>query len=232
MATKRRLKKGSRRRRTQKLYKMKGCSKKCKGGKGWKGGCKGGKKTRGGVGGPRKHLFVTYTGGNTDVDPVVTQKPANDIFGSQTGGCGCSTSLFGGASGGQSGGSCAGDQCSIQGSVQGGGADALVGPAWNPANPGALPVPNHLALNTYSPVDISRQMLATGAQPPFGGGGARGGGKRRRRMYKKGGAHKGGGMIDYPAYYGSALTSAFAGTSMPVSPSPTEGQFASTHSRV
>ena len=204
MATKRRLKKGSRRRRTQKLYKMKGCSKKCKGGKGWKGGCKGGKKTRGGVGGPRKHLFVTYT----------------------------STSLFGGASGGQSGGSCAGDQCSIQGSVQGGGADALVGPAWNPANPGALPVPNHLALNTYSPVDISRQMLATGAQPPFGGGGARGGGKRRRRMYKKGGAHKGGGMIDYPAYYGSALTSAFAGTSMPVSPSPTEGQFASTHSRV
>jgi hypothetical protein len=86
-----------------------------------------------------------------------------------------------------------------------------------------------LALNTYSPVDISRQMLASGAQPPF----SVGGGKVRRRIYKKGGAHKGGGLIDYPAYYGSALTSAFAGTSMPVSPSPIEGQFASMmHSRV
>lgn len=223
MATKRRLKKGSRRRRTQKLYKMKGCSKKCKGGKGWKGGCKGGKKTRGGVGGPRKHLFVTYTGGNTDVDPVVTQKPANDIFGSQTGGCGCSTSLFGGASGGQSGGSCAGDQCSIQGSVQGGGADALVGPAWNPANPGALPVPNHFGGNTYSPVDISRLMVATGAQPPFSVGG------RRRRRGK---SQRGGGLIDYPAYYGGIMRSAFAGTPMPVSPAPTEGQFARMNSRV
>lgn len=224
MATKRRLKNGSRRRRTQKLYKMKGCSKKCKGGKGvgkkgWKGGCKGGKKTRGGgVGGPRKHLFVTYTGG-ADVAPVTTQAPGGGVFGSQTGGCGCSTSL--GVS--QSGGSCGASMCPLQG-----GGSALVGSAWNPASPGALPVPNHLALNTYSPVDISRQMLATGAQPPFGGGGARGGGKRRRIGKSK----KGGGMIDYPAYYGSALTSAFAGTSMPVSPSPTEGQFASTHSRV
>ena len=229
MRTKRRF--GSRRRRSQKLYKMKGCSKKCKGGKGvgkkgGKGGCKGGKKTRGGVGGPRKHLFVTYTGG-ADVVPVETQAPGNSVFGSQTGGCGCSTSLggSGGASGGQSGGSCGASMCPLQG-----GGSALVGSAWNPASPGQMPVPNHLALNTYSPVDISRQMLATGAQPPFSVGGARGG--RRRRMYKKGGAHKGGGFIDYPAYYGSALTSAFAGTSMPVSPSPIEGQFASTHSRV
>lgn len=217
MATKRRLKKGSRRRRTQKMYKMKGCSrKKCKGG---------GKKSKGGR--PRPHLFVTYTGGNPDVVPVATQAPGGGPFGSQTGGCGCSnsTSLFGG--GGQSGGSCGGDQCSIQGSVQGGGADALVGSAWNPANPGALPVPNHLDYNTYSPVDISRQMVATGAQPPFSVGG-----RRRRRMYKKGGAQKGGGLIDYPAYYGGIMKSAFVGTPMPVSPSPTEGQFASTHSKV
>lgn len=220
MATKRRLKNGSRRRRSQKLYKMKGCSrKKCKGGKkGSKGGWKGGKKTRGGVG-PRKHLFVTYTGG-ADVVPVETQAPGNSVFGSQTGGCGCSTSL--GGSGGQSGGSCGASMCPLQG-----GGSALVGSAWNPASPGQMPVPNHLALNTYSPVDISRQMLATGAQPPFSVGGARGGRRRRR-----GKSQKGGGLIDYPAYYGSALTSAFAGTSMPVSPSPIEGQFASTHSRV
>lgn len=204
MGTKRRLKKGSGRRRSQKMYKMKGCSKKCKGGKkGWKGGKK---KSRGGVG-PRKHLFVTYTGG-ADVAPVTMQSPGGGPFGSQASG------------GGQSGG-CGDSMCPLQG-----GGSALVGSVWNPASPGALPVPNHLALNTYSPVDISRQMLAAGAQPPFGGG------KRRSRKSKKGGAHKGGGFIDYPAYYGSALTSAFAGTSMPVSPSPIEGQFASTHSRV
>lgn len=225
MGTKRRFqtKKGTGRRKSQKLYKMKGCSKKCKGGKGWKGGWKGGKKkTRGGR--PKPHLFVTYTGG--DVNPVATQAPGSSVFGSQTGGCGCSTSLGGGGSGGQSGGSCEGDQCSIQGSVQqAGGADALVGSSWNPASPGALPVPNHYALNLYD-TDISRQMIATGAQPPFSVGGARGVGKRRRR------SQKGGGWIDYPAYYGDVIKSAFAGTPMPVSPAPTEGQFASMHSRM
>jgi hypothetical protein len=87
-----------------------------------------------------------------------------------------------------------------------------------------------LGYNTYSPVDISRLMVATGAQPPFSVGGARGG--RRRRMYKKGGAQKGGGLIDYPAYYGGIMKSAFVGTPMPASPAPTEGQFASTHSKV
>ena len=219
MGTKRRF--GSRRRRSQKLYKMKGCSKKCKGGKGWKGGKK---KTRGGR--PKPHLFVTYTGG--DVNPVSTQLPGGSVFGSQTGGCGCSASLGGGASRGQSGGSCGGDQCSIQGSVQqAGGADALVGSSWNPASPGALPVPNHFALNTYD-TDISRQMLAAGAQPPFSVGGARGGrGRRRRRR-----SQKGGGLIDYPAYYGGVMRSAFAGTPMPVSPARREGLFARTISRV
>jgi len=182
---------------------MKGCSKKCKGGR------RGGKKKS--MGRRPKHLFVTYTGGNTDVNPVTTQAPGISVFGSQASG------------GGQSGG-CGDSMCPLQG-----GGSALVGSAWNPASPGALPVPNHLALNTYSPVDISRQMLAAGAQPPFSRGGTRG---ARSRIYKKGGAHKGGGLIDYPAYYGSALTSAFAGTSMPVSPSPIEGQFASMHSRV
>jgi len=187
------------------MYKMKGCSRKCIGGK------RGKKKSRG----RPKHLFVTYTGG-ADVNPVTTQAPGGGPFGSQTGGCGCSTLLGGG---GQSGGTCGSSMCPLQG-----GGSALVGSAWNPANPGQLPVPNHLALNTYSPVDVSRQMLAAGAQPPF----SRGGGKRRRR----GKSQKAGGMMDYPAYYGSAMRSAFAGTSMPVSPSPIEGQFASMHSRV
>jgi hypothetical protein len=77
-------------------------------------------------------------------------------------------------------------------------------------------------LNTYSPDDISRQMIATGAQPPFSVGGRR----RRRR------SQKGGGLIDYPAYYGGIMKSAFAGTPMPVSPAPTEGQFARMHPRM
>ncbi len=38
---------------------------------------------------------------------------------------------------------------------------------------------NHYALNTYSPVDISRQMKDIGAQPPFLGGGKRKSKKQR-----------------------------------------------------
>jgi len=126
----------------------------------------------------------------------------------QSGGCGDSMcSLGGGARGG---------------GAQGGGASALVGAPWDPTNPGALPVPNHYALNTYSPVDISRQMIATGAQPPFSaGGGARGVGKRRR-MYK------GGGLLDYGPYIAGSVTSALGGYKGPVSPSPVVGQFASS----
>ena len=193
MGTKRRLNKGNTSKRRQKLYKMKGCSKKrCVGGK---------KKTRGGRGRPKQqHLFVTYTGG-ADVVPMTNQAPGSSVFGSQSGGCG------------------GGGQCSLQGGG-GGGGSALVGGPWNPDSPGQLPVPNNYALNTYNPVDISRQMIAAGAQPPFSGGG-----KRRRRK-----TQQGGGMTDYPAYYGGIIRSAFSGTPMPVSPAPTDGQFASMRS--
>ena len=40
---------------------------------------------------------------------------------------------------------------------------------------------NHYALNTYSPVDISRQMQDIGAQPPFLGGGKRKNKSRKQR---------------------------------------------------
>lgn len=42
---------------------------------------------------------------------------------------------------------------------------------------------NHLAYNTYSPNDVSRQMIATGANPPFSVGGS----KKKSIKNKKGG---------------------------------------------
>jgi hypothetical protein len=91
---------GSRRRKTrkQRLYKMKGCSRKKR--------CVGGRnnsRTRRKKRFHRQNLFVTYTGGA-----------------SQTGGCGCSSSMLGG--GGQSGG-CGHGACPIQG----GGGKTLAG---------------------------------------------------------------------------------------------------------
>lgn len=76
--------------------------------------------------------------------------------------------------------------------------DGLVGSPWRPPVadwPGVNGISgdrNHLAYNTYKPVDISRQMIDTGANPPFsiGGGGGRRKNKKRssKRRNKKGGA--------------------------------------------
>ena len=57
-------------------------------------------------------------------------------------------------------------------------ANGLTGENWGPDFkwPGTTNIGgnnNHYALNTYSPVDISRQMQDLGAQPPFLGGGKR-----------------------------------------------------------
>jgi len=229
----------NRRSKKQRLYKMKGCSRKrCAGGR------KNNKKNKSHRHISRQNLFVTYTGGNHDTFPVSTQVPSpyGGQFGSQTGGgCDCCSQMKGGGKRGgkwqkggkwQSGG-CGDSMCSLGGGArgggaQGGGASALVGAPWDPTNPGALPVPNHYALNEYIP-DISRQMIATGAQPPFSvGGGARGGrrggarGGKRRRMYK------GGGLLDYGPYIAGSVTSALGGYKGPVSPSPVVGQFASS----
>lgn len=225
----------NRRSKKQRLYKMKGCSRKrCMGGKKSKG-----RKSRRHI--SRPNLFVTYTGGNHDTFPVSTQVPSpyGGQFGSQTGGdCGCSAVMKGGGKrgghkGGQRGGKwqkggCGDSMCSVGGAqgggAQGGGAPALVGAPWDPTNPGALPVPNYFRLNTYD-TDISRQMVATGAQPPFSVGGAREGGRGRRRRGK---SQKGGGLLDYGPYIAGSVTSALGGYKGPVSPSPVVGQFASS----
>ena len=211
----------------QRLYKMKGCSRKrCVGGRNSMGRKSSGRKSS--RHNSRHQLFVTYTGGDNGTLPVTTQLPSPNggQFGSQTGGCGCSSSLVGG---GQKGG-CGDSMCSLGGGVQGGGANALVGVPWDPTNPGQIPVPNYYALNTYSPVDISRQMIAAGAQPPFSGGGARGGIRRviRRGRGRRGKTQKGGGILDYASYITGTVTSSLGGYKGPVSPSPVVGQFASS----
>jgi hypothetical protein len=54
-------------------------------------------------------------------------------------------------------------------------------PGVNGIASGAASYP-HYAVNTYAPDDVSRQMVATGAQPPFSTGG-----KKHRRRGKRGG---------------------------------------------
>ena len=222
----------NRRSKKQRLYKMKGCSRKrCMGGKKSKG-----RKSQRHI--SRPHLFVTYTGGNHDAFPVSTQDPPpyGSQFGSQAGGgCDCCSQMKGGGKRGgkwQKGG-CGDSMCSLGGAqgggaqgggAQGGGATALVGGPWDPTNPGQIPVPNYFKLNTYD-TDISRQMIATGAQPPFSVGGGRG---RRRR----GKSQKGGGLLDYGPYIAGSVTSALGGYKGPVSPSPVVGQFASSAEQI
>lgn len=81
---------------------------------------------------------------------------------------------------------------------------------------------NHYALNTYSPVDISRQMQDLGAQPPFLGGG-----KRKRKSKKQ----RGGSLSNFlyqdlvnvgrQFQYGVGSTyNALSGYSAPVNPMP------------
>jgi len=166
----------------QKVYKMKGCSKKT---------CR------------------NYLGGSHDIAkayPTMGPNPSGFNFlnpQTQRGGCG----------GGIEGGTCGltpptnmiggkhrtGCKCSNCIKKQRGGSgnngipypDGLVGTPWTPSIstwPGVNGIPgdsNYYPINTYSPVDISRQMIATGAQPPFSVGGKRT--RKNRRGQKAGG---------------------------------------------
>ena len=100
----------------------------------------------------------------------------------QRGGCGCGNSLF------QTGGTALpfGDTPSI------GYPNGLLGKAWTPATSGWPGVDgvsgdrNYLEYNTYKPVDISRQMVATGANPPFSVGGGK---NKNRNQQQTGGSN-------------------------------------------
>ena len=69
--------------------------------------------------------------------------------------------------------------------------NGLLGEAWTPSVAGWPGVDgismnrNHLGYNTYAPNDVSRQMIDTGASPPFLGG--KRGSKSKKRRSQKGG---------------------------------------------
>jgi hypothetical protein len=124
--------------------------------------------------------------------------------------------------------------------------NGLTGAPWKPpiANwPGVNGISgdrNHLSYNTYSPNDVSRQMVATGANPPFSIGGSRIGGKTRRRKGKY--SKKGGVLSNFISQdfvnlgrqfkfdLGSTYN-ALNGYSAPVNPLPWKDQFPNTMGR-
>jgi hypothetical protein len=257
----------------QKLYKMRGCSKKSR--KNHLGGTN--------LAYPSKNIqtasnpFLAYTGKGgstcgispTNVAPT-NSNGSNPIYpstgptaggfnflNSQTqrgGNCGCGAQM-----GGSMGGSCGMGSCPFN-AAQTGGAhrvgcrcskckmkggssvmsnngipypNGLVGSPWTPNSsgwPGVDGIPgdsNHLGYNTYQPNDISRQMINTGAQPPFSIGGRK---TRKGRKGQKGGVLSNflgqdlinlGRQLQYG--FGSAYNG-LAGYQAPVNPMPWKGQ--------
>ena len=88
------------------------------------------------------------------------------------GGCGCG--LYGG-----SGGNVIPAVVPALAGTPVNGGDISTWPGVDGVSSGASSYPNY-AINTYAPNDVSREMVATGAQPPFSTGG-------RRRSAKRGG---------------------------------------------
>ena len=119
--------------------------------------------------------------------------------------------------------------------------NGLNGAPWKPPIPdwpgvnGVSGDRNHLAYNTYSPNDVSRQMVATGANPPF----SIGGGASKKRSGKKSNKKRGGGLSNFLGqdllnlgrqfqYNLGSTYNALNGYSPPTSPLPWKDQFAST----
>jgi hypothetical protein len=119
--------------------------------------------------------------------------------------------------------------------------NGLVGTAWTPkisSWPGVDGVSgdsNYLPLNTYSPVDISREMIATGAAKPFISGGAKT--KSNTKKMRKGKHTKRGGgwytnsfpqdivNLGRSAFYNANTTlNAIKGVPAPVNPLPWKEQ--------
>lgn len=89
---------------------------------------------------------------------------------------------------------------------------------------------NHYDLNKYTP-DVSRQMIATGAQPPFSGGGRR---KKSLKNRKQNGGNSNGFIQDFMnlgRQFTYGLGSAYNGLrgfNAPTNPMPWKGQLANT----
>jgi hypothetical protein len=269
-------KKSLRRSHKQKLYKMKGCSKKtCRNYLGGKssGDVQLAYPTTGikiasnpflayiGKGGAITDLaknvnLNTNTNGVNKVLPS-TGPPANGFNflnpqDSQYGGCGCASNMqLGGGCGtsmcplAMSGGAhrpdCKCSMCKMKGGSGIPYPNGLVGQSWTPSTSGWPGVDglsgnrNYLENNAYSPNDISRQMIATGANPPFSIGGGKG-----RKYNKKTRRNQRGGVVSnflsqdlinlgrqFQYGLGSAYN-ALAGYSAPVNPMPWKGQLPNT----
>lgn len=165
-------------RKTQKIYKMRGCSRKMR-------KCRGGRTKK-------------YLGGNGCGTHSLNTNAANPVYpntGPPAAGFNFLNSQI--IRGGKRCAICKNSKCKCKIRKQKGGnnglpygenlspmkgipyPDGLVGNAWT-SNPSTWGNGNHYLLNTYSPNDVSRQMVNVGAQPPFTGGG--------KRRIKKGGA--------------------------------------------
>jgi len=235
-----RKKRAGRRRKSQRVYKMKGCNRK---------GCKK-TKTKKYLGGynpdmnlaypstnvptvPNPHLAYAYpargpaAGGHNFLNPQSVIKGGS----SQKGGCGCGLQA-----GGQKGGCCGACSTSMLGGAGNNGIpypNGLAGSPWSPALrdlPGVDGVDgnrNYLALNEYK-VDPQTAMIANGANPPY----SVGGGKKSRKQ-------KGGALSNFLTQdlinlgrqfqYGIGSTyNGLLGYSSPVNPMPWKGQLTNT----
>jgi hypothetical protein len=243
----------------QKLYKMRGCSKKNKSRK-----HKGGANMNLAYTGkpifslPNPHLAYTVpssnkTGGTNSSNMRTNTNAENPVY-PNTGGPPASQNWLNSSTlrGGSCGGTCgllkggsnhrSGCKCSKCKGQKGGNGlpygqglpemkpalapNGLTGQSWggNFEWPGTTNIGgnnNHYALNTYSPVDISRQMKDIGAQPPFLGGGK---GKKSRKQ-------RGGTLSNFlyqdlvnvgrQIQYGVGSTyNALSGYNSPVNPMP------------
>ncbi len=135
------------------------------------------------------------------------------------------------------GGSCGGT-CPL--AQTGGRFHALVGSPWTAnSNWGQN---NYYPENTYAPNDVSRQMLAAGANPPFSVGGAR---KRRKHLNKtnRKRPQRGGAVSNFmfqdlvnlgrQVNFGLGSTyNALAGFEGPVNPLPWKGQLVPQHYQI
>lgn len=117
-----------------------------------------------------------------------------------------------------------GGTCTTCGLTGGG----LVGQSWTP-NPNTWGNTNHLELNTLNRGDVTRDMIAAGAQPPFSVGG------RRRRSKTQKRRQRGGTFSNFLnqdlfnvgrqfTYNLGGAYNGIRGYPQPVDPRPTSGQ--------
>lgn len=159
-------------RKTQTIYKMRGCSKKrkCRGGKS--------KKYLGGSCGSCGTIKINTNAENPVYPNTGPPSSGFNFLNSQLlrgGGCSMCSLMSGGKKcracrkktrkqrGGNNGLPYGQDLAPMKGIPY---PNGLVGEAWT-SNPSTWGTGNHYQLNTYSPNDVSRQMLDVGAQPPY-----------------------------------------------------------------